>query len=587
MAAVADAPESCLICMEDYSKKRRAVTCQYCPSNACCGCQQRYLLQSFEDPHCMECKRGWGPEFMAANFPLLFRNNVLRRHRRKILFEREKAALPAFQIYAEYRRTGNELQKRRQEIMTTFGHMYYSDNTVDADIDENTVNGRHTILGRAVKLNRTKSMHAKMGIDQVNQKIATEGSTPESVAEMAGLKKEKAKLKAEWHTLREEFKEVDAKRKELLQIIGELSTAQWRTDAQYNDTWQAGAEAAPAAQKREFIMKCPDDGCRGFLSTAYKCGICSKWTCPDCMVVIGLEKDGAHTCDPNTVESAKAIKSETRPCPKCGTRIFKIDGCDQMWCVMEGCGTAFSWNTGQIVTGRVHNPHYYEWLRRNGGGAAPREAGDIPCGGIPGWYDMRDVWANRNIPAQANNSLAETHRNLVELQDMRLPGFPTRAPLRANKDVNVKYLLNVMDETEWQRQLELTEAAWRRKAEVGQVLQMAIAAAGDILRQIAQRSREATRDGVGQALMADWIEHTAKPDLEKLREFVNASLVALANREHIAVPQFGENWKWIPLRALYKKGVDLVTIEAGIEAAAAARKKAKREAAEAAVAALA
>ena len=535
----------------------------------------------------MECKRGWGPEFMAANFPLLFRNNVLRRHRRKILFEREKAALPAFQIYAEYRRAGDETRKNRQEIMTTFGHMYYSDKTADAAIDENTVNGKHTLLGRRLKAIRDAKSNTDQSIATLRTTIAAEGLIPSAELELNALKKKKAEQKAVWRALNDEFKEVDTKRKELLQIIGELSTAQWRADARYNDTWQPGAEAGPAQPKREFIMKCPDDGCRGFLSTAYKCGICSKWTCPDCMVVIGLEKSAEHTCDPNTVESAKAIKSETRPCPKCGTRIFKIDGCDQMWCVMEGCGTAFSWNTGEIVKGRVHNPHYYEWLRRNGGGAAPREAGDIPCGGIPGWYDMRDVWANRNIPAQANNSLAESHRNLVELQDMRLPGFPTRAPLRANKDVNVKYLLNVLDETEWQRQLELTEAVWRRKAEVGQVLQMAIAAAGDILRQIAQRARETTRDGVGQALMADWIEHTAAPDLEKLREFVNASLVALANREHIAVPQFGENWKWIPLRALYKKGVDLATIEAGMEAASAARKKAKREAAEAAVAALA
>ncbi len=545
-------------------KKRRAVTCQYCPSNACCGCQQRYLLQSFEDPHCMECKRGWSPEFMAANFPLLFRNNVLRRHRRKILFEREKAALPAFQVYAEYKRTGNEARKRLQEIRAVYGWSYYPESTPTEDIDTSKIMGKYTVMQRKMRNIEAEAIQNKDTINLLRITIKEDGETPQRLAELVDLKKKRGEIKLRWSALVEEIKPFQVERQKYGTLIHEISNTVWRADAQYNDTWQdveAGA-AAPAPQKREFIMKCPDDGCRGFLSTAYKCGLCEKWTCPDCMVVIGLEKDGAHTCDPNTVESAKAIKSETRPCPKCGTRIFKIDGCDQMWCVMEGCGTAFSWNTGEIVTGRVHNPHYYEWLRRNGGGAAPREAGDIPCGGIPGWHDMRRLWNNRQLGSERHNTITETHRNLVELQDMRLAGFPLRAPLRSNKDVNVKYLLKEIDETEWQRQLELTEAAWRRKAEVGQILQMAVAAAGDILRQIALRSQEA--DEAVQVATATWICETALPDLEALREFVNASLKALAIREHIAVPQFSDYWKWIPLRALYK-------------VAGSAKKKAKTE----------
>ena len=35
---------------------------------------------------------------MASVFPILFRNTTLRKHRRKVLFEREKALLPSLQI---------------------------------------------------------------------------------------------------------------------------------------------------------------------------------------------------------------------------------------------------------------------------------------------------------------------------------------------------------------------------------------------------------------------------------------------------------------------------------------------------------
>lgn len=80
-------------------------------------------------------------------------------------------------------------------------------------------------------------------------------------------------------------------------------------------------------ERKEFLRECPDEGCRGFLSTAWKCGLCQQWTCPDCHEVKGLERDIEHVCDPNAVATAQLIKKETKPCPKCRSNIFKIDGC--------------------------------------------------------------------------------------------------------------------------------------------------------------------------------------------------------------------------------------------------------------------
>jgi dolichol-phosphate mannosyltransferase len=92
-------------------------------------------------------------------------------------------------------------------------------------------------------------------------------------------------------------------------------------------------------------------------------------------VIKGKDKDVEHTCDPGVKETVALIIKESKPCPKCGERISKIDGCDQMWCI--DCHTAFSWATGQLVNGVVHNPHYYEFLRQQGNGVAPRNAGDF------------------------------------------------------------------------------------------------------------------------------------------------------------------------------------------------------------------
>ena len=76
-----------------------------------------------------------------------------------------------------------------------------------------------------------------------------------------------------------------------------------------------------------FIRACPDSECRGFLSSQWKCGICSKWSCPTCHEVKGMERDVEHTCNPDNVATANLLNSDTKPCPKCGEGIFKIDGC--------------------------------------------------------------------------------------------------------------------------------------------------------------------------------------------------------------------------------------------------------------------
>ena len=59
--------------------------------------------------------------------------------------------------------------------------------------------------------------------------------------------------------------------------------------------------------RRQFIMPCPNNECRGFLSTQYKCDMCDMFTCKDCHNVVGAKKDDPHTCNPDDVQSAELI----------------------------------------------------------------------------------------------------------------------------------------------------------------------------------------------------------------------------------------------------------------------------------------
>lgn len=523
----------CAICLEEIKGKRNSiVTCQHCPASACRQCHQRHLLLSFEDPACFSCKREWNADFMAGNFPISFRNGALRAHRRRVLVEREKTVLPALQIYAEYRRKIRELHVKRAEVVKEFGNEHVSGDTIA--FRYRTLKNKLFVVGHKVgqqkrEIKRLKEMTDTIELVSRDILLKNARKTRNELQEMeTGLQEEVAAMEPRYLELKEQHDTVTTDLRETMNLYG---------------------GRAPA-QKREFIMRCPADDCRGFLSTAYKCGTCECWACTQCHVSVGKEKECGHVCDPGMVETAKAIKEETRPCPKCGTRIFKIDGCDQMYCVMDGCHTAFSWTTGQIATGVIHNPHYLEWLKRKNGGLE-REAGDIPCGGLPTTWQMVGAIRDLEMPNELNTIILETFRNVQELIDYRLPDYPFRLPQLANKEDDVDYLLNEISEDVWQSRLEKTESKFVKKKEIGQILQTLATAGSYMLNGIYERARAAEIEG--EELFVAWLLETALPELEQLRAFANESFLALAKRDRMAVPQFDANWVWKGLRAVYSK----------------------------------
>lgn len=121
-----------------------------------------------------------------------------------------------------------------------------------------------------------------------------------------------------------------------INILQEEYYTELRIISQLNhglDPWAGTAAATTqksADERRVFIMPCPAADCRGFLSQAYKCGVCDVFVCPECREVKGLNRDAPHTCNPDTVASVQRLKKECRGCPECGTQIFKIEGCFRM-----------------------------------------------------------------------------------------------------------------------------------------------------------------------------------------------------------------------------------------------------------------
>ena len=202
--------------------------------------------------------------------------------------------------------------------------------------------------------------------------------------ELKSLKNEEYKLKHQLHMLAYQKRRIENRI--------------FRFDRGNMDAFEPNNGGAAAEQKNDdkeqkvFIMPCRNNNCNGYLNKKYKCEICECFTCSKCLEFIGNSDDKeTHECKEENIESAKMIRSETKPCPKCGTRIFKIDGCDQMWCTE--CKVAFSWKKGTIETGVVHNPHYYQWLKTTKN-SDTRNPLDQICGGLQDYNRIRNQIQN-------------------------------------------------------------------------------------------------------------------------------------------------------------------------------------------------
>ena len=216
-----------------------------------------------------------------------------------------------------------------------------------------------------------------------------------------------------------------------------------------------GDDADSCEQRKKFIMACPNNDCRGYLSTQYKCDLCELFTCPHCLEIHGYNKQDEHTCNPDNVASAELIKKDTKPCPKCGVRIFKISGCNQMWC--NECQVSFSWTTGRIETGVVHNPHYYQHLAQQNNGQAPRNPNDILCGGLCSVQMLNNIFSFIKRSTEKNTVqyhtmqtyLSDIHRSIAHITYYELP--PTRGRVREfndPQDLRIDYILGKKDKKE-------------------------------------------------------------------------------------------------------------------------------------------
>jgi hypothetical protein len=275
-----------------------------------------------------------------------------------------------------------------------------------------------------------------------------------------------------------------------------------------------------------------------------RCLACGARTCLRCGAA-AADDDDDHVCDAGAVASRRLMAERCRPCPGCGAPTERAEGCAVMWCAH--CGTFWDWERGRPLEGTPHNPDHVAWLRR--GGAAPREVGDVPCGGLVEREELHEALLRAfmrrgalDVPPGAAVVAAAGHA-AWRAQSMRhAPRYAVRwDEARVAEPLRVARLLgDLPDDARFGAALERADRKRRLGREVGWALEAFTLGATDLLQRFCRDPATST-----EAIAVE---------LEALRAHVAAALLALGAAHGRVVPWPRVDWTWaLPHRPIVRE----------------------------------
>lgn len=487
----------CSICAEEYNKSNRSqICCEYCDMNACRSCCERYILGE-SVVKCMNtnCGRPWSRKFIENTFTKTFNNGPLKTHRQNILFEKEKQHFPeVIQKMAVFEPIKKDLNsilsckpiQKDTSLYNTILYIYNMlfENIIPHNIQAN-INFIHIFLNN---------------IDYHSERIFYLMSKEHEIA-----------------------KEHEIDNNNIVSLFNIVS----------NELLPSINNNSENIKKQiEKTNQCLYPDCKGILDAKWYCILCKNTTCSSCLEI--KKMDDEHKCNPDTVKTVEMIKMDTKPCPKCKTNIYKIDGCDQMWCVK--CHTAFSWMTGAIEK-RIHNPHYYEWMRKN---QMPIPRNDTNNNNICDEnVELNEEHANilyrtaNSMTKEQKYAFEKDIRHLIELREFEVRKYMNTNNNQHNMSrfiMTQNYLRNNISEKEYKSFLFNEDQERECNFEVYQLIQTWIIIKTDILRrllhQITNANENCRTNANGRANDGNDY-HSIRNEMNNLVDFVKNNLTEI------------------------------------------------------------
>jgi hypothetical protein len=391
MATNANA-NTCPICVSDFtSSTRKPVSCPFCPNVACTKCVRQFLSDRPLAPRCMHCSEAWNDEVISDQVSPAFFKGTIVNARRKAVFDAQVARLPENQLEAAFVIACDKtLEVLNCELDLCKKILADRHPNNRGEYHKDPLCARKSSITEHIRRVTSKRGEVLSGLDAEPLFARRVYDSEKPADTILGQYSEYIND----HESDIETRDATYAMVKTSVMMFDVSTRNNGLVDGFNDRWfpnvaatrrglatpESEAEAEAKAKAKARTIPCATKDCRGFVTELEPlCGICCETTCPEChcskaKATADTDTDEAHVCDPNEVETVKALMKDTKPCPECHVPIFKIDGCDQMWCTK--CHVAFSWVTGEVCKGAIHNPHYFDWMRSVVGPNIPRQPGD-------------------------------------------------------------------------------------------------------------------------------------------------------------------------------------------------------------------
>jgi hypothetical protein len=217
---------------------------------------------------------------------------------------------------------------------------------------------------------------------------------------------------------------------------------------------------------------CPYTDCHGFLEKNYECLMCKSKTCRECLEI----KREQHKCVSDVLESMRVIKKDSKNCPGCGSIIYRISGCIQMFCTM--CHVAFNWKTLQIETGVVHNPHYFDYQRQ--------QQLPVPVLGLCGRQLNNEFSINFAIKFRFDApKIVTIVYNILHISHVWMPSLqrflrPVE-PAIEYQDLQIRYIENNINQQQFKRLLVARKKRKEMNQDIYELLEMYAATMSDLI----------------------------------------------------------------------------------------------------------
>jgi len=255
----------CDICFTKINKLNKQVNCFHCQKNSCKNCITKWIAEK-NIVTCLHCNKEWDIVFIFDNLGPSFVEHIIKVQK-NVIIQQEKNFMIESQQFLKFESSYLENKNKYMDYFNMYNECKKTN---------------HLLL---------KEKYTSLDIFE-NEKFT------------------KCKLLEHINTQKQKYYSI--------------FMAYYKTFLNGDMLYLENMNLVEKNKSSYPVCPCIDTRCKGHIFTNnFSCTVCNIVICKNCHELLNEN----HICKTENIESIKSIVKSTKPCPKCGCRINKIDGC--------------------------------------------------------------------------------------------------------------------------------------------------------------------------------------------------------------------------------------------------------------------